>query len=585
MAITSTVNKLTYNGNGTQTVFPFSFKIFEETDIQVILTQADGTEIPLALTTDYTVSAIRDDYTNGGNVTTTGSFSPPASGETLTLVRLMPLTQETDYTENDSFPAETHENALDKLTMIAQQLNEEITRNLVVPITDPTPGQLPNKATRASKFMAFDANGDPMVAEGTLQGLLEMRIRPYVIAADDSPTAWKQGASKVLGAVEDLAAALTSARGAGITRFILAPGTFLWTTLLTLDGATDFVLQGSGPQTVLDLNSPTASADNQVFMILLESTLTGKVRIGHFSVDATGCTNTGYNVVRFWRSNGSVAWTLESDIDQLWEDIEIDLSGSNFATSGKITEVVSNLSNLHNVRLYADGLTLGNAGAVFRGFRYCSDFFRVKVTLKNVTGSGAGALVPFDNIARAVGCLSYFSSMGSFTAITNHFQDGLDFSNCMVYSDGTHGSAFEEAFMGIERISTCRVVGAKSGGFSSCLYVSSCHAESVGDAAFSGCEHVSACYVKSSNIGFSNCKYVVGCGAFGGASHGFSSCEHVVGCLSTGNAGSGMTSCKQVQQCYSHTNTTNNYGAGGFQSYADQGANACANTAAGGYNR
>jgi len=162
MAITSTVNKHIFNLNGTQTVFPFSFKIFTpSTDLTVIHRTAAGVETVLTYASDYTVAAVDEDYTNGGNVTLADPYS---NGDQLVIAREMELTQETDYTENDPFPAETHENALDKLTMIAQQLDEKIGRNLTVPITDSEPGNLPNATDRAGNFLAFDVNGDPIAA-------------------------------------------------------------------------------------------------------------------------------------------------------------------------------------------------------------------------------------------------------------------------------------------------------------------------------------------------------------------------------------------------------------------------------------
>ena len=42
----------------------------------------------------------------------------------------MPFQQNTDYTENDPFPAETHEEALDELTMNDQQMLEELDRTV-----------------------------------------------------------------------------------------------------------------------------------------------------------------------------------------------------------------------------------------------------------------------------------------------------------------------------------------------------------------------------------------------------------------------------------------------------------------------
>jgi len=124
MTVSSSASRNYYSGNGATTVFAYTFKIFDESQVKVIARAADGTETVKTLTTHYTVSGVG---TSGGNVT---MLVAPASGTKLTLVRNVPLTQETDYTPNDPFPAESHEAALDKLTMLVQQLQEQVNRAL-----------------------------------------------------------------------------------------------------------------------------------------------------------------------------------------------------------------------------------------------------------------------------------------------------------------------------------------------------------------------------------------------------------------------------------------------------------------------
>ena len=63
----------------------------------------------------------------------------PASGETVVLRRNTAKTQATDYVANDPFPAETHESALDKLTIIGQDLQEQVDRSLKLSRTNFTP--------------------------------------------------------------------------------------------------------------------------------------------------------------------------------------------------------------------------------------------------------------------------------------------------------------------------------------------------------------------------------------------------------------------------------------------------------------
>jgi hypothetical protein len=164
MTITSATTKVSYSANGSTTVFAYSFKIFADADLKVIIRAADGVETTKTLTTHYTVSGAGS--TSGGNVTFT-SGNTPANGETVVIKRELALTQSTDYVANDPFPAESHEDALDRLTMIAQQQAEETGRTLVLPETDTGSATIPSSTTRANKYLSFDSNGDLTVTAQT----------------------------------------------------------------------------------------------------------------------------------------------------------------------------------------------------------------------------------------------------------------------------------------------------------------------------------------------------------------------------------------------------------------------------------
>lgn len=163
MTVSSTTTKNSYSGDGSNTVFAYTFKVFDEDDLTVILrTDATGTETVQTITTDYTVSGVGD--AGGGNVT---FVTAPASGITVVVKRAAPLTQTTDYTPNDPFPAEEHENALDKLTFIAQQQQEEIQRTIKLsPTNTMTSTEFTVGATaRANKILGFDGSGELSVTQ------------------------------------------------------------------------------------------------------------------------------------------------------------------------------------------------------------------------------------------------------------------------------------------------------------------------------------------------------------------------------------------------------------------------------------
>jgi|GEM_PF-2600241 len=118
MTISSTVFKNQYTADGTQTVFVYSFKIFDNTDIRILV---DDTE--QSLNTHYTVSGLGNN--NGGSIT---FVTAPENGAVITLKRNEPLKQEIDYVDGDDFPATSHEEGLDRSVMRDQLLQEQVDR-------------------------------------------------------------------------------------------------------------------------------------------------------------------------------------------------------------------------------------------------------------------------------------------------------------------------------------------------------------------------------------------------------------------------------------------------------------------------
>jgi len=169
MTVTSTNQKVQFNGNGSTTVFAYNFKIFAQTDLSVILRSAAGTETVQQLTTNYTVSGVG--VASGGNVTM--GVAPP-SGTTLTILRVQPNLQGLDLVPNDPFPAGSMEDALDKLTFMVQTHDEEIGRSIKASKTNViADSEFTVSATdRANKLFSFDSSGNLSIAQelGTYRG-------------------------------------------------------------------------------------------------------------------------------------------------------------------------------------------------------------------------------------------------------------------------------------------------------------------------------------------------------------------------------------------------------------------------------
>jgi hypothetical protein len=171
MTISSTTVRNSYSGDGTTDTFTYNFKIFQDSDIQVIIRSANGTETIKTITTHYTVTDAG--VAAGGTVVFTAG-NIPTNTETVVLRRNIPQTQAIDYIANDPFPAESHEEGLDRATMAIQQIQEEVTRSLKLSKTNTMTSTefTVGAADRANKILAFDASGEISVTQelGTYKG-------------------------------------------------------------------------------------------------------------------------------------------------------------------------------------------------------------------------------------------------------------------------------------------------------------------------------------------------------------------------------------------------------------------------------
>ena len=222
MTVSTTTTKAIYNGDGSTTGFPTTFEFFDAADIEVIeRVIATGGETVKTLNTDYTVSG-----GNGATGTVT-AVTAPASTVQWAIRRKTPLTQQIDYVENDDFPAETHEEGLDRGVMIAQERQEELDRALKFPVSDAASldPEIPNSVDRAGQFLAFDVSGNPMAAAG-VSGVPVSAFMQTLLDDADAPTARATLGAAGLTDANTFTDTQKWAKGADIaSAAALAPGT------------------------------------------------------------------------------------------------------------------------------------------------------------------------------------------------------------------------------------------------------------------------------------------------------------------------------------------------------------------------
>ena len=298
MTISSTNVTNSFSGNGSTTAFTYTFPINATDEITVIERSAAGVETIKTEGTGSTNYGIADNGAAGGTVT---MVTAPASGTTLLLRRNTDLTQETDYIANDPFPAETHEDALDKLQMQVQETQEEVDRSFKVSRTNTiTSSEFTDSATnRASKTLGFDSSGD------------------LTVVADFLPKGGDSGLFQYSTTTTD------SDPGSGYMRFDHA----------TISSATNIYVDD------LDYNATDVSAWLQSFDdVSGNATNRGRVRVSKsgslavwhvFKVNAAVTDATGYTKIPLTYIDG--AGTLSAD-DKVW--ISFTPSGEDGAIPG-----------------------------------------------------------------------------------------------------------------------------------------------------------------------------------------------------------------------------------------------------------
>ena len=127
MTIETTTVKIAYLGDAVNKDFPFNFKTFDQNSIKVY---EDGVASAALLTV---VLNLDQEASPGGSVNVDPA---PADLVRVTVTREEPLTQVRDYITGGKFPAESHEQGLDKAVQILQQHSEELSRKVGVGIND-----------------------------------------------------------------------------------------------------------------------------------------------------------------------------------------------------------------------------------------------------------------------------------------------------------------------------------------------------------------------------------------------------------------------------------------------------------------
>lgn len=157
-------------GNGSATGGTFTFKIFNATEMTVVETSTLNVDRALVYGTDFNVSLNADQNASPGGtinylIASVGPSLIP-TGYALNATSNVPNLQAVALTNNGGFFPKVINDALDKLTILVQQLVRGVNASLKFPLSDGTSllTELPNKTARALKAIVFDASGNVTVS-------------------------------------------------------------------------------------------------------------------------------------------------------------------------------------------------------------------------------------------------------------------------------------------------------------------------------------------------------------------------------------------------------------------------------------
>lgn len=178
-----------YVGDGSNKNFPYTFKVDSASELKVTLTViATGVETTVDPSL-YTVSGIGEE--TGGTVVYPSSGSAISSAYSVTISGNETISQLTDITNAGDFYPSVHEAVFDKLTRIAQQQQEELSRCFKSTISssysspDEYLASLSEYVTSASaSAAAADASAD--AAEGAAASVSALNIAVDVFSGDSS---------------------------------------------------------------------------------------------------------------------------------------------------------------------------------------------------------------------------------------------------------------------------------------------------------------------------------------------------------------------------------------------------------------
>lgn len=202
MTVSSQTNKIRIVGNGVASAFPLPFRFFTNSEISALFVErATGVTTPAAIGTDYTLTGAGEPEVNGSATGVLTTTVPLAATRDLIILRTLPTIQATDIVNQGEFFASTHEDVFDRLTMIAQQQQEELSRAIKTSVSDTiTPDQLLDSIRLSEQTAIAAAASASSSAASAAQSFDDFDDR-YLGSKAADPTTDNDGQPLIVGAL------------------------------------------------------------------------------------------------------------------------------------------------------------------------------------------------------------------------------------------------------------------------------------------------------------------------------------------------------------------------------------------------
>ena len=381
--------------SGSTGPFSWNFRTLIKADgtPNILVTKINGSNrTVLSYPADFSFTAVALGF-SGGSLTLTVAG---ASGDALLIEGNTPIEQLVRYANEGKFSPERHEISYDQLTLIIQEMFDDVSRSIKFPAEDSSllSSEIPPAATRALQGLMFDATGQPIVGAPS-NAPVSAAMQPVVASASISAALTALGFSAFIKTLIDDTTAGAALTTLGVSAFIqtLLDDANASTALTTL-GISAFIqtllddTTAAAARTTLGVAYPLSQISGYVPTSITGNSTTAAVTItSGQATDTTGAANIQGGGFSWAVSNGNNAngfsggTTLPANSTiHFFAIMKSDGSSiSSFASTSTTPTLPSSHTGGFYRRIFS--LTTDGAGAL--------------MTINTVTEIGGGAIICF----------------------------------------------------------------------------------------------------------------------------------------------------------------------------------------------